>query len=248
MNPPGTTGTPGTPRTPGATGTPRAPRTRKTPAVLIGGAHRVGHALVRHELLLLVGLFRWTVRRPHGVGEGRAFGYARGQGAMMLGFGFVCVVETVTMSVLLKDHPPAHRVLLVLDLYTILIVAGLHAASVTRPHVLTDTTLRLRRFATVDLLVPLTTVSSVRRELCLTHEKKDGELSLEAGSQTTVTLELSEEAQYLTFFGRPRAVRLVRFHADDADRLVGEIDRLRRAQGDFTPVRSGPSPHPARPA
>ncbi|MCL6732692.1 hypothetical protein [Streptomyces neyagawaensis] len=213
----------------------------------MGGAHRIGRALIRHELLLLASLFRWMVRRPHGVGEGRAFGYARGQGAMMLGFGFVCVVETVTLSVLLDDHPLAHRVLLALDLYTILIVAGLHAASVTRPHVLTDTTLRLRRFASVDLLVPLTTVSSVRRELCLTHEKKDGELSLEAGSQTTVTLELADDARYLTFFGRPRAVRLVRFHADDADRLVGEIDRLRRAQGDFTPVRSEPSPLPARP-
>ncbi|WNZ11934.1 hypothetical protein [Streptomyces sp. 11x1] len=193
--------------------------------------YRVARSLVRHELLLLASLLRWVARRPHGVGaEGaRAFGYARGQGAMMFGFGFVCVVETVTMSVLLRDFPLVHSAFLVLDLYTILIVAGLHAASVTRPHVLTNTTLRLRRFATVDLRVPLSTIASVRRELRTTHEKQDGELNMEVGSQTTVTIELVEPVAYLTFFGRRREVRLVRFHADDCDHLVSRIMDARLA-------------------
>ncbi|WP_107480767.1 hypothetical protein, partial [Streptomyces caniscabiei] len=171
----------------------------------------------------------------------RAYGYARGQGAMMFGFGFVCVVETVTVSVLLRDFPLVHSVFLFLDLYTVLIVAGLHAASVTRPHVLTGTTLRLRRFATVDLRVPLSAISSVRRELRTTHEKRDGELNMEVGSQTTVTMELAEPVAYLTFFGRRREVRLVRFHADESDQLVREMR-------EFTPERSAPSPLPARPA
>ncbi|MDT0571225.1 hypothetical protein RM704_27825 [Streptomyces sp. DSM 3412] len=198
---------------------------------------------MRHELLLLASLLRWVARRPYGVGEegARAYGYARGQGAMMFGFGFVCVVETVTMSVLLRDFPLVHSVFLVLDLYTILIVAGLHAASVTRPHVLTGTTLRLRRFATVDLRVPLGAVASVRRELRTTHEKRDGELNMEVGSQTTVTMELAEPVAYSTFFGRRREVRLVRFHADESDQLVREM-------GKFTPERNAPSPLPARPA
>ncbi|MBZ3903362.1 MULTISPECIES: hypothetical protein [Streptomyces] len=205
-------------------------------------SHRIAHSLVRHELLLLASLLRWVARRPHGVGEegARVFGYARGQGAMMFGFGFVCVVETVTMSVLLRDFPLVHSVFLVLDLYTILIVAGLHAASVTRPHVLTGTTLRLRRFATVDLRVPLSAVASVRRELRMTHEKRDGELNMEVGSQTTVTLELAEPVSCSTFFGRRREVRLVRFHADEADQLARELQ-------EFTPVRNAPSPLPARP-
>ncbi|WP_217180142.1 hypothetical protein [Streptomyces sp. AC495_CC817] len=197
----------------------------------MSGAHRVARSLVRHELLLLASLLRWVARRPHGVGEdgARAFGYARGQGAMMFGFGFVCVVETVTMSVLLRDFPLVHSAFLVLDLYTILIVAGLHAASVTRPHVLTGTTLRLRRFATVDLCVPLSAIASVRRELRTTHEKRDGELNMEVGSQTTVTVELVDPVAYLTFFGRRREVRLVRFHADDSDHLVGRIMDVRIA-------------------
>ncbi|MDX3779507.1 hypothetical protein [Streptomyces europaeiscabiei] len=205
-------------------------------------AHRIVRSLVRHELLLLGSVLRWIARRPHGLGEGgRAFGYARGQGAMMFGFGFVCVVETVTMSVLLHGFPLVHQVFLVLDLYTILIVVGLHAASVTRPHVLAGTTLRLRRFATVDLCVPLTAVASVRRELRTTHDKRDGELNMEVGSQTTVTVELDEPVAYLTFFGRRREVRLVRFHADESDQLV----RLLR---EFTPERTAPSPLSVPPA
>lgn len=205
--------------------------------------YRVARSLVRHELVLLASLVRWVARRPHGVGEegARVYGYARGQGAMMFGFGFVCVVETVTMSVLLRDFPLVHSVFLFLDLYTVLIVAGLHAASVTRPHVLTGTTLRLRRFATVDLRVPLSAISSIRRELRTTHEKGDGELNMEVGSQTTVTMELAEPVAYLTFFGRRREVRLVRFHADESDQLVREMR-------EFTPERSAPSPLPARPA
>jgi hypothetical protein len=205
-------------------------------------AQRVARSLVRHELLLLASLLRWVARRPHGVGDGgRAFGYARGQGAMMFGLGFVCVVETVAMAVLLRDFPLAHGAFLVLDLYTILIVVGLHAASVTRPHVLTGTTLRLRRFATVDLCVPLDAVASVRRELRTTHEKRDGELNMAMSSQTTVTVELDSPVTYLTFFGRPREVRLVRFHADESDQLV----RLVR---EFMQERNAPSPLPVRPA
>jgi hypothetical protein len=169
---------------------------------------RTARTLAAHELRLLTSLLRWLVRRPHGVGEGRAFGYARGQGAMTIGLGFVCVVETVTMSLLLRGFPTAHAVFLLLDVYTLFVVAGLHAASVTRPHVLTD--------------------------------KRDGELALEVGSQTSVTLELTEPVDHLTLFGRRRSVRVVRFHVDDADQLVGLVR-------EFTRVRTSPSPFPAPP-
>ncbi|MEW2397073.1 hypothetical protein [Streptomyces sp. NPDC046862] len=196
----------------------------------VGVAVRVASVLVRHELLLLASIVRWVGRRTHGLGDGRrAFGYARGQGAMMFGFGFVCVIETVALSVLLRGFPLLHQVFLVLDLYTVLIVVGLHAASVTRPHVLSPTTLRLRRFAALDLCVPLGSVAAVHRELRTTHEKREGEIDLVVGAQTSVTLELSEPVTYLTFFGRRRTVRLVRFHADEPDVLVAEVRRVRPA-------------------
>ncbi|MEV5019253.1 hypothetical protein ACIGW1_09280 [Streptomyces sp. NPDC053780] len=169
-------------------------------------------------------------RRTHGTADGSAaFGYARGQGAMMSGFAFVCVVESVGMSVLLRDWPTVHHVVLVLDVYTVVFVIGLHAASVVRPHVLDPGagTLRIRRAVHVDVRIPLERIASVRRELRATHEPRDGELNLAVGAQTSVTVELAEPVTHVTFIGRPHEVRVVRCHADDAGGLVRAVNRAR---------------------
>ncbi|MFF5978692.1 hypothetical protein ACFY78_07525 [Streptomyces olindensis] len=188
---------------------------------------RTARLLVRHEVRVLVSLLLWAARRTHGTRHGRAFGYARGQGAMMAGFAFACVIETVAMSVLLRDFPTVHAVFLFLDVYGVVAVVGLHASSVVRPHVLEDGSLRIRRYVHVDLRVPLERIASVRRELRMTHERADGELDVEVGSQTTVTLELTEPVTHVTFLGRRREVRVVRFHADDADGLVRALGGAR---------------------
>ncbi|GAA2454589.1 hypothetical protein [Streptomyces glaucus] len=184
-------------------------------------------ALVRHELRLLASLALWAARRTHGAGGGRAFGYARGQGATTAGLAFVCVVETLGMSVLLRDRPAVHAVVLVLDVYTVVFVIALHAASVVRPHVLGPGSLRVRLAAHVDLRVPLERIASVRRELRTTHERADGVLDLAVGSRTSVTLVLAEPVTHVTFFGRRREVRVLRLHADDADGLVRALTRER---------------------
>ncbi|MFI8892565.1 hypothetical protein [Streptomyces paradoxus] len=190
---------------------------------------RAVRLLVRHEVRLLASLALWVARRTHGTGGGRAFGYAGGQGAMTAGFAFVCLVETVAMSVLLRDWPAVHAAVFFLDVYTIVFVVALHASSVVRPHVLDldRGALRIRRYVHVDLCVPLERIASVRRELRMTHERADGELNVEVGAQTTVTLELTEPVTHVTFLGRRREVRVVRFHADDADGLVRALGRAR---------------------
>ncbi|MCI3270106.1 hypothetical protein MQP27_03150 [Streptomyces sp. 7R015] len=73
---------------------------------------RTAYLLLRHELRLPASLLMWTARRPHGVGGRRWFGYARGQGAVMFGFAFVCVVETVTIrrAVHVDLHIPLHQI------------------------------------------------------------------------------------------------------------------------------------------
>ncbi|MEV6176359.1 hypothetical protein ACIHAR_05180 [Streptomyces sp. NPDC052016] len=181
---------------------------------------RLGYLLVRHEVRLLVSLLLWVARRRHGVGDGRAFGYARGQGAVMAGFAFVCVIETFTLSVLLRDWPTVHAVVLFLDVYTVVVVIGLYAAWQVRPHVLHDGSLRVRRAVHVDLRIPLERIAAVRQELRTTHERVDGELNLPVGSQTSVTLELTEPVAHVTFLGRRREVGVVRLHADDARGLL----------------------------
>jgi hypothetical protein len=148
---------------------------------------------------------------------------------MMAGLAFVCLVETVALSVLLRDWPAVHAAVFFLDVYTIVFVVALHASSVVRPHVLDVDrgSLRIRRYVHVDLCVPLERIASVRRELRMTHEPADGELDVEVGSQTSITLELAEPVTHVTFFGRSREVRVVRFHADDADGLVRALGRAR---------------------
>lgn len=194
--------------------------------------------LARHELRLLVSLVLWAARRTHGTQGGRAFGYAGGQGAMMFGFAFVCLVETVAMSVLLRDWPTVHAVVFFLDVYGIVVVVAMHAASVVRPHVLQAGSLRIRRAGHVDLRIPLEKIASVRRELRTVHERTDGELDLAIGAQTSVTLELTEPVLHFTLLGRRREVRLVRCHADDATAFVRAVTQARNAL----------SPLPDRPA
>ncbi|MFI8516710.1 hypothetical protein ACIGEZ_02580 [Streptomyces sp. NPDC085481] len=177
--------------------------------------------LVGHEMRLMTSLVRWVARRPHGVAgpEARAFGHARDQAALMYGFAFVCVVESVGMSYLLADWPVVHAVVLVLDVYTVLFVLGLHAASATRPHVLTADALRVRQAAHVDVRIPLDRIAGVRHELLFSHQKADGELNLSVGSQTSVTLDLTGPVPAPRLLGAPRPVRTVRLHADDARAL-----------------------------
>jgi hypothetical protein len=191
---------------------------------------RIAHVLVRHEVRMLASLVLWLARRRHGTDGGRAFGYARGQGPVMFGLAFVCLVETVTMSVLLRDWPVPHAVMFFLDVYTIVFVVALHAANVVRPHVLEAGHLRLRRAVHVDLRIPLERIASVRRELRTVHERAEGRLDLGVGAQTSVTLELAEPVAHFTFFGRRRDIRLVRFHADDATELIKALTQARNAR------------------
>ncbi|MFE5509238.1 hypothetical protein ACFQ9J_01220 [Streptomyces sp. NPDC056529] len=195
--------------------------------------------LLGHELRLLASLGRWVARRPHGtVGADGVFPHARDQAALMYGFAFVCVVETVGMSYLLARWPVVHGIVLFLDVYTVLFVLGLHAASATRPHVLAGDVLRLRQAAHVDLRIPLDRIASVRRETLFSHGKADGELNLAVGAQTSVTVELTEPVDAPRLFGAPRPVRVVRVHADDPHALYRAVNEA------LTRARTAPSPGP----
>ncbi|MFJ9036113.1 hypothetical protein ACIRF8_05950 [Streptomyces sp. NPDC102406] len=198
--------------------------------------------LLGHELRVFGSFGLWVARRRHGVPAGaEGFPYARGQAAMMYAFAFVCVVETFGMWALLRDWPVAHRIVLFLDVYTVVMVLGLHAASVTRPHVLAADALRVRRGAHVDLWIPLERIAAVRRENRFTHTAADGELNLEVASQTSLTLELDASVRHFGFLGRPAEVRLVRLHAEEPDRLARALEER------LTRVRTVPSPVPDLP-
>ncbi|MGI5257512.1 hypothetical protein [Streptomyces angustmyceticus] len=183
--------------------------------------------LAAHEARWLVSLGWWAARRRIGVAPGaRALGYAGAQAAFVYGLTFVCVVETVGLAVLLADHPVAHAVMLVLDCYTVLMMLGLQAAAVTRPHVLGADTLWLREGARRDIRVPLERIAAVRHDLRFVRAaEEDGGAAVElaVGGQTSVTVELSEPVVAVGLLGRRESVRTVRFHADDARAAVTEL-------------------------
>ena len=183
-----------------------------------------------HEGRWLVSLGWWVTRRRAGVGAGdRPFGYGSAQAAIVYGLTFVCAVETTALAVLLADHPVAHLVMLVIDVYTVLTMLGLQAAAVTRPHVLAAESLRLRDGARMEVDIPLERIASVRYDLRFTKADKqkgagrDDLLELAVAGQTSVTVALREPVTAERLLGRRIEVRTVRFHADDARGAVAAV-------------------------
>ncbi|MFJ3906251.1 hypothetical protein [Streptomyces sp. NPDC090025] len=126
----------------------------------------------RVSLLPTVPCAASVTRRPHGTeGADGVFPHGRDQAGMMYGLTFACVIETVALSFLLARWPVAHTALLVVDVYTVLFVIGLHAASRTRPHTLTGNTLRIRQAAGVDLRLPLDRIASTARHVSRTRRR-----------------------------------------------------------------------------
>ncbi|MCK7623468.1 hypothetical protein MUU72_10230 [Streptomyces sp. RS10V-4] len=185
--------------------------------------------LAAHEGRWQASLVWWVARRRVGVPAGaRELGYARAQAAVMYGLAFVFVVETVGVSVLLRNAPVAHAVMLAVDVYTVLMVLGAQAAAVTRPHVLTAEWLLLRAGAGAELRIPLERIGSVRYDLRSGPETRGGGgnggvLQLAVAGQTTVTVELTEPVVAVRLLGRRETVRTVRFHADDARDAVRAV-------------------------
>ncbi|MFF3212837.1 hypothetical protein ACFYYB_19470 [Streptomyces sp. NPDC002886] len=190
--------------------------------------------LAAHEGRWMASLGLWATRRGHGVGAGdTAVGYARAQASTMYGMVFFFSIETVGVSFMLAAYPVAHLVMLILDLYTVVLVLGLHAAAVTRPHVVGQGELRVRRGARLDLRIPLDRIESVRHDLRFpdANKSEDGVLEVVIASQTSITVTLTESVTVVSLWGRRTQVRTVHCHADDPRTAVAAIRQLLPAAG-----------------
>ncbi|MFD9408103.1 hypothetical protein ACFWBN_13950 [Streptomyces sp. NPDC059989] len=171
----------------------------------------------------------WAARRTDGVGAAdTAVGYARAQAPTAYGLVFVFVVETVGVSFMLAAYPVAHLIMLLLDLYTVFLALGLHAAAVTRPHVVGQGGVRVRRGAGLDLWIPLERIASARYDLRFpnANQPEDGVLELAVASQTAITLELTGPVTAVSLLGRRTEVHTVRCHADDPRAAVEAVNAM----------------------
>lgn len=183
--------------------------------------------LAAHEGRWMASLGLWVARRSHGVGDGDiAVGYARAQAPTA--YGLVFVIETVGVSFMLAPYPVAHLVMLLVDLYTVFLVLGLHAAAVTRPHVVGPGGLRVRRGTRLDLRIPLKLIASARHDLRFPDANKsdDGVLDVAVASQTSITVELAQPVTAVSLWGRRTEVRTIRCHADEPQTAVAAIKKL----------------------
>ncbi|MYW32869.1 hypothetical protein GT040_27245, partial [Streptomyces sp. SID2119] len=163
---------------------------------------------------------------------------------------FVSVLETVVLALVIP-WPLVHLILLVVGVYGTVLIVALHAACVTRPHVVgADGSLRLRYGALFDLSVPASLITAARVERRydgggLVRVGADGVLDLAVGSRTTVTVELAEPVEFVRPLGRRGSARTLRFHADDPRAAVAAL--APRPVTPVTPERTAPSSTPGPP-
>lgn len=194
-----------------------------------GRAARVLRRLARHEARALTSIGLWLARRRDGVGPGdTAAPYASAQASTMLIFGALSVVETVALAVIVP-WPLVHLVLLVIDIYGVVFVLGMHASSVVRPHVvLADGSLRVRYAALLDLRIPASEIASaaVDRRYPVGGITTEGEtLTVPVAGLTTVTVRLHAPHPYLRPLGSPAQARVLHLYTDAPAPLVEALTR-----------------------
>ncbi|MFH8868717.1 hypothetical protein [Streptomyces griseus] len=203
--------------------------------------------LVVHEFRALHSLGLWVLRRRHRVAEGALpVPYTAPQTGVMYTFAFVSVLETVVLALVIP-WPLVHAILLVVGVYGVVVVLAIHAACVTRPHLVgADGSLRLRYGALFDLRVPASVIASARADRRFpgggpVRVDEDGALDLVVGGWTTVTVELTEPVEFVRPLGRRGSARTLRFNADDPRAAVAALATP------APPLTSSPPPSPAPP-
>ncbi|QXJ23636.1 hypothetical protein AGRA3207_004818 [Actinomadura graeca] len=181
----------------------------------------------------LVSLVLFAARRRHGVPPGAIDApYSGAQTSMHLAFLFVMALEAVVTEILLRGvgaPGTVRKIVLAVDVYSVLVVLAVIAACVTRPHVLSDKEMRIRYGAFFDLRVPRDRIASVRLVRNYSESGlvrvEDGRLSVAVSAQTNVVVELKEPITVVRPLGQRADARVIRFFADRPDELIAAHGR-----------------------
>lgn len=135
-------------------------------------SRRSAFALVRSaalfELRLYRSLFRWVTRRPRVTGSGdEAFSYARTVTPVMWLWIFGSAVEIVVVHLLIP-WTIVRIILLIVSAWGLIWMVGFLASITVYPHVLSNSVLRVRHGASVDIAIPWDSIARLavqRRDL-----------------------------------------------------------------------------------
>lgn len=121
----------------------------------------LGREAILMEIAIYRALCRWIIRRPDVPQDATAFGYSQLVGPMLWLWIFGSAVEVVVADVLANRYLPVIRIpLLVIGIWGLVWMIGLYAAYRVRPHVLTESALRLRGGIRATADVPLAAIAS----------------------------------------------------------------------------------------
>ncbi|MGW0660607.1 MerR family transcriptional regulator [Streptodolium elevatio] len=129
-------------------------------------------------------------------------------------------------------------------------------AQATRPHVVSESELRIRNGAVSDLRVPRASIVSARVARRWDHERTlsvaNGEMALALSHQTNVLVQLSESVTVHGWRGPRGEARTLRIHADDAQAMVDALTATDRDESrpasNRAPARSTATPAATRTA
>ncbi|TKK88804.1 hypothetical protein FDA94_12015 [Herbidospora galbida] len=175
--------------------------------------------LLRFEVDGLVSIGRWLLRRPDVPAGAVAVPYAKAQNMLLTVFLIIQLVETVGVELLLRGLgvPEVVRTpLLALGVYGTVMVAGMIASGVVRPHVVSDAGLRVRLGHYLDVRVPADLIESTGAVRGYESSLKvDGErLVVPVGSQTNTRVTLREPITVTRPLGKRAVVRVIDFYAE----------------------------------
>lgn len=207
-------------------------------------------ALVRLEVCSYAALWRVVRGRPRVPAGWRGFGYLRGTLVVPLALLAVAVVEIVALHLLLP-WPAVRVVVLVVEVWGILLVAGILAGRAANPHLLGPDALVLRWGYEDIARIPLAQVSAVSRCSAPTRTRsgvEDGAVTLAFFEPANIQVEFTAEipAQWsdrLLGSTPPQQVRRAFLYLSDPEEFVAAVtaalaEQANMAKGLVEEVRS----------
>ncbi|MEU3624302.1 hypothetical protein BS329_05155 [Amycolatopsis coloradensis] len=180
----------------------------------------------------MAGLWLYLRRRVDGVADDAvAVPYGSNGKTIFIVFAVVSLVEAGLLW-LIDFGLVADLLLLVLGVYSVLLIFGIYAGTVVRPHVISSRELRVRYSSFYDVRIPRENVVSLRNlkeshEPAKTRAFRDGTwLSHDNYYETNLVAELREPITVTRPLGRTESVRVVKFTADDPEAAVEAYERL----------------------